>query len=166
MAAILKMHPQVAPHDWILRNLLKSTRPCCPINKLSLGSILAGDYFGWLLVRTKPSRSVDFNQEHATAEEVTNAILLCERLCNVPRWCTSVGVDTLVPDDRVEGLKCLGGKENCGAKVADVFHKMNKNMEFWFVKPARVPFGDFEKKMIDASLEVILINARIGLRKL
>lgn len=66
------------------------------------------------------------------------SIALRKCKCNVARGGLLVGMDAFCSNHGVVRLKGLGGKEHCRAKLDDVLGKMQKYVEFWFVKPFHV----------------------------
>ena len=59
---------------------------------------------------------------------MAQSIALRHLLCNIPRWCMSVAVYASRPDDCIERLKALGGKEHCRAKTSNMQREMEDNV--------------------------------------
>lgn len=57
-------------------------------------------------------------------------------------------MNTLSPDDCIEGLKPFSSKKDSGSKTADVFWQMNKNMEFRLIEPSNSPARYTEEEVL------------------
>lgn len=101
--------------------------------------------------------------EESAANNMANSISLCERSCNVPGRCLTVGVHTLCSDNCVEGLESFGGKEDSRAKSTDVVGEVNQNMKLRLVEPCGCPASSANEKLVYLVSQGVLVAQKFGL---